>query len=133
MDISDFIVGLGVLLVIIASEVSGRKNKKAAHKTPPPRRAPVNAHVRQHTPTPVQPGRKPQQQNQLRKQTAAKTEHKPFLVGKEGMRVSAAQKSLRQEQPNASAQRKEPTGLKPLTRDNLRNAVIWSEILRPKF
>ena len=42
MDISDFIVGIGVLLVIIASEVSGRKKKKEVRSTPMQNRAHVS-------------------------------------------------------------------------------------------
>ena len=132
MDISAFIVGLGVTLLIAAFESSGKKSKKSASKTPPPRRAPLNAHVGQATPPSVQPKRKPQQQNQPGKQTATKTERKPFLSGDEGVRMSAASGHPQHESVK-QAVKKNATPLRPLTRDNLRNAVIWSEILRPKF
>ncbi len=102
MDISDFIVGIGVLLVIIASEVSGRKKKKEVRSTPMQNRAHVSPPAYRPQPKPPTPKSKP-----------------PTLK--------------RPAWPAKTTVAKEPAALKQLTRDNLRNAVIWSEILRPKF
>ena len=129
MDISAFIVGLGVTLLIAAFESSGKKSKKSASNTPPPRCAQVRAAVNRQTSPPPVPKRKPQP---AVKQTAVRAESKPFLSGDEGVRMSAASGHPQHESVK-QAVKKNAAPLRPLTRDNLRNAVIWSEILRPKF
>jgi len=139
MDISDFIVGIGVLLVIIASEVSGRKKKKEVRSTPMQNRAHVSppAYRPQHKPPtqkskPPTPKSKPPTLKRPAWPAATPSAAKPFLAGNEGARVTSSEKTPKHEFPKTTVA-KEPAALKQLTRDNLRNAVIWSEILRPKF
>lgn len=129
MDISAFIVGLGVMLVIAASEFSGKKNKKEVRKAPLTRRAPANASAQRQTASPVPPKRKPQTPKQP---SVRPPERKPFLSGNEGVRVTHSEKTLQTPTARQTVKKVSP-GLCPLTRDKLRDAVIWSEILRPKF
>ncbi len=49
-----------------------------------------------------------------------------FIIGEEGQRVTT-------DTPDNPHQQEQPRGLRPLDRDGLRNAVIWGEILKPKF
>ncbi|MCX4263872.1 MAG: hypothetical protein OSJ37_04040 [Muribaculaceae bacterium] len=132
MDISDFIVGIGVLLVIIASEVSGRKKKKEVRSTPMQNRAHVSPPAYRPQPKPPTPKSKPPTLKRPAWPAATPSAAKPFLAGNEGARVTSSEKTPKHEFPKTTVA-KEPADLKQLTRDNLRNAVIWSEILRPKF
>ena len=132
MDISDFIVGIGVLLVIIASEVSGRKKKKEVRSTPMQNRAHVSPPAYRPQPKPPTPKSKPPTLKRPAWPAATPSAAKPFLAGNERARVTSSEKTPKHEFPKTTVA-KEPAALKQLTRDNLRNAVIWSEILRPKF
>lgn len=129
MDISAFIVGLGVMLVIAASEFSGKKNKKETRKTPPPHRAPANASAHRQPTAAMPPKRKPQTHRQA---PVRPPERKPLLADKEGVRVTHSEKQLQKPAPKQTVKKERPA-LRPLTSDKLRDAVIWSEILRPKF
>lgn len=117
------------MLVIAASEFSGKKNKKEVRKTPPPHRAPANASAHRQLATPVPPKHKPQTPRQT---PVRPPERKPFLAGNEGVRVTHSEKQLQKPAPKQTV-KKERQALRPLTSDKLRDAVIWSEILRPKF
>jgi len=132
MDISDLIVGIGGFLVIIASEVSGRKKKKEVRSTPMQNRAHVSPPAYRPQPKPPTPKSKPPTLKRPAWPAATPSAAKPFLAGNEGARVTSSEKTPKHEFPKTTVA-KEPAALKQLTRDNLRNAVIWSEILRPKF
>lgn len=120
------------MLVIIASEVSGRKKKKDVRSTPVQNRAHVSPPEYRPQPKPQTPKSKPPTQKRPARPAATPTAAKPFLAGNEGARVTSSEKTPNREFPKTTAAR-EPAALRQLSRDNLRNAVIWSEILRPKF
>ena len=122
-DLTGIIIAVivGACITFIENRGKAKKTRKAPQQKPVQRRPRATAPARNRVPSAA-----------AQQHTHAAPEKKPvapepFISGEEGRRSTA-------DKPAAHRPAKVPSrGLRPLDRDGLRNAVIWGEILRPKF